>query len=206
MIAIGAIIWEAVGRFSAPKAVDSGTVMIVAGVGVIINGITAWLFFAGRKDDLNIKGAFLHMAADAAVSAGVVIGGLIILQTGSYWIDPVLSIIIAVVIFISTWNLLRDSFNLAIDAVPPEIDQRRVYEYFNNLKEVTGVHDLHIWAMSTTDTALTVHLVIPGDIEVDSFLNKINIELHDSFGIEHPTIQIEKKTDNDCIELHYSSV
>lgn len=203
LVAIGGIVWEAVGRFSEPAEIAGTTVMVVAGIGVIINTITALLFFKGRENDLNIRGAFLHMAADAGVSVAVVFGGLGIYLYGWLWLDPVLSILIAVVIFWGTWGLLKESVNLALQAVPSGIDPAAVHEYLATRDGVTEVHDLHIWAMSTTETALTAHLVMP-DISphgTDNFLHEICHELHDQFKIEHATLQIEQGT----TECHLAS-
>src|SRR5205809_3611141 len=192
LIAIGAIAWESIRRFSEPINVPGNTVMLVAGIGVLINGATALLFVKGRERDLNIKGAFLHMAADAGVSAGVILAGLAINLTGAQWIDPTVSLLIVVVIAVGTWGLLRDSVNLSLDAVPREIDPTLVENYLLTLSGVTKVHDLHIWAMSTTETALTAHLVKP-DAEIDDALHtRICDELHQRFGIGHATIQLEK--------------
>jgi len=192
MIAVGAITIEAIRKLISPEPVQGLTMMFVAGVGVIINSITAFLFMKGRKEDLNIKGAFLHMAADAAVSLGVVIAGFIIYSTGWLWIDPAISLIIVLVITFGTWGLLRDSFHLSMDSVPTGIELKAVGDYLKSISGVTEVHDLHIWAMSTTETALTAHLVIPDETKDDYFLKKICGELHSRFGIEHSTIQIEK--------------
>ena len=192
MIAVGAITIEAIRKFISPEPVQGLIMMIVAGIGVVINGITAFLFMKGRKKDLNIKGAFLHMAADAAVSLGVVIAGFIIYSTGWLWVDPAISLVIVLVITFGTWGLLKDSFHLSIDAVPTGIDLKAVGYYLKSISGVTEVHDLHIWAMSTTETALTAHLVIPDETKDDYFLKKICGELHSRFGIEHSTIQIEK--------------
>lgn len=192
LIAVGAITIETVRKIYEPEPIGGTTMMIVAGVGVMINTITALLFLKGREKDLNIKGAFLHMAADAGVSLGVVVTGLIISFTNLYILDPIISLVIVVVITIGTWRLLRDSFNLSMDAVPGNIDVESVKKYLNDLPGVTEIHDLHIWAMSTTETALTVHLVIPDEQKDDKFLGKICTQLHDRFGIEHSTIQIEK--------------
>jgi cobalt-zinc-cadmium efflux system protein len=160
-------------------------------VGIIINGITAILFMSGRKDDLNIKGAFLHMASDAVVSLGVVIAGIIIFFTGAFWLDPVVSLVVMAVILVGTWGLLRDSVNLALDAVPENIEIADVDVYLHALPGVSDVHDLHIWGMSTTEAALTAHIVMPNASCEDSLLSRICSELHDQFGIEHATIQVE---------------
>lgn len=191
LLTVGAIAWEAIRRLSNPEPVGELTVIWVAAVGILINGITALLFMSGRKHDLNIKGAFLHMAADAAVSLGVVVAGVVILYTGSYWLDPVISLVVMAVVLVSTWGLLRDSLNLALDAVPEGIELPFVEEYLRALPNVADVHDLHIWGMSTTEAALTAHLLIPNATGEDSLLSRICHELHDQFGIEHATIQIE---------------
>lgn len=191
LVAVGGITWEAIRRFSNPGEVGGRTVMAVAAAGIVINGVTALLFFEGRKRDLNIKGAFLHMAADAAVSVGVVLAGAIIFFTGKQWIDPVASLIINAVIIWSTWGLLRDSVAMALDVVPPNVDPTAVRNYLESQQGVTAVHDLHIWPLSTTRTALTVHLEMPTGSRGDEFLHEVCEQLHDSFGIEHSTIQIE---------------
>ena len=190
-IAVGAITLEALQRFGRPQAVAGGVVMAVAGLGVVINGATALLFLSGRKDDLNVRGAFLHMAADAGVSLGVVVAGFLIARTSWLWLDPAISLAISVVIVWGTWSLLRESLHLAMDAVPASVNRAEVEAYLQGLPGVTAVHDLHIWAMSTTEIALTVHLVKP-DAEVDdALLERVKRELHDRFGIEHMTIQLE---------------
>lgn len=191
-IAIGGIAWEAVRRFGAPEQVAGGTVAWVAGIGVLVNAATAWMFLSGRKNDLNVRGAFLHMAADALVSVGVVVAGVAISATGLLWIDPLVSLLIVAVIGIGTWGLLKDSVNLALDAVPEGIDPRAVEDYLIALPGVTEVHDLHIWGMSTTETALTVHLVKPDPTGDDDLLGRVCHDLHDRFGIEHSTIQWER--------------
>ena len=200
MIAVGAITIEAVRKIISPEPVQGDIMMIVAGIGVLINTITAFLFMKGREKDLNIKGAFLHMAADAAVSLGVVLAGLIILSTGWLWVDPAISLGIVLVITIGTWGLLKDSFQLSMDAVPKGIDLKEVGKYLKGIDGVEEVHDLHIWAMSTTETALTAHLVIPNVAKDDFFLKKICGELHHRFGIEHSTIQIEKSAQSSNCE------
>ena len=202
MIAVGAITFEAIRKLIEPEPVHGTTMMIVAGFGVVINAITAFLFMRGRHRDLNIKGAFLHMATDAAVSLGVVIAGFIIYSTGWLWVDPAISLVIVLVITIGTWGLLRDSFHLSMDAVPKGIDLKEVGNYLQGINGVTEVHDLHIWAMSTTEIALTAHLVIPGDTKDDFFLKKICGDLHSKFGIEHSTIQIEKSAQSANCEHH----
>ena len=195
LIAIGANALDAVRRLSDPQPVHGGTLMWVAGIGVVINAATALLFMKGRHGDLNIRGAFLHMTADAAVSAGVIVAGLLINLTGLKWIDPAMSLIIVVVVAVGTWGLLRDSFELAMDAVPKGIDFDRVHQFLAGLPGVTAVHDLHIWAMSTTQSALTVHLVKPDGRIDDSLTDRACRELHDRFNIEHVTIQLEIAND-----------
>jgi cobalt-zinc-cadmium efflux system protein len=192
LIAVGAIGWEALRRFSQPQEVAGVTVMVVAGFGVLINAATALLFMSGRHRDLNIKGAFLHMIADAGVSFGVVLAGLAIKLTGLNWIDPAMSLVVVVVIAIGTWGLLRESIKLALQAVPEGVDLEKVQNYFASLPNVTAVHDLHIWPMSTTQTALTAHLEMPNGSGGDEFLHRICRHLHDEFQIEHCTIQIEQ--------------
>ncbi|MDT8320872.1 MAG: cation diffusion facilitator family transporter [Xanthomonadales bacterium] len=191
MGAVGAIGWEAVNRLFDPPQPAGKTIVIVAAIGVVINTATALLFITGKDRDLNIRGAFLHMAADAAVSLGVVASGALILFFGMNWIDPVISLVIAGVIFLSTWGLLRDSLNLAVDAVPREIDPAAVRQYLHGLPGVCNVHDLHIWALSTTESALTAHLVMERFPDGDDFLNAVARELAHRFAINHPTIQLE---------------
>jgi cobalt-zinc-cadmium efflux system protein len=191
LIAIGAIAWEAIRRLQHPESVASGVVMGVAAVGILINGITAWLFMSGRKGDLNIRGAFLHMAADAVVSLVVVLAALAMRYTGWLWLDPAVSLAIVVVIAVGTWSLLRDSVNLALDAVPQGIDPDEVEAYLAALPGVAAVHDLHIWGMSTTEAALTVHLVTPDASVDDALLARINKDMHGRFAIDHTTIQFE---------------
>ncbi len=203
MIAVGAISIEAIRKFISPQPVQGLTMMVVAGVGVLINAVTAAFFMRGREKDLNIKGAFLHMAADAGVSLGVVIAGFIIYSTGWLWVDPAISLLIVLVITIGTWGLLKDSFYLSMDAVPKDIDFQEVENYLNGINGVTEVHDLHIWAMSTTETALTAHLVIPDETKDDYFLKKICDDLHSKFGIEHSTIQTEKSAQSSNCKENY---
>ncbi|MCU7494489.1 MAG: cation transporter [Ignavibacteria bacterium] len=192
LITVGMISFEAIQRLRMPEGTQGGIMIIVAFIGVLVNTATAILFLKERKTDLNIKGAFMHMAADAAVSLGVVASGIIILYTGWERLDPILSLVISLVIVLGTWGLLRESFDLAMDAVPAHIPVQEVIKYLQKLPGVKEVHDLHIWPLSTTETALTVHIVKP-DAEVnDELTSRICRELHDKFGIDHPTIQIEK--------------
>jgi cobalt-zinc-cadmium efflux system protein len=195
LVVVGAITWEALRRFTHQEMVDPNIVMTVAGGGVLINGVTAWLFMAGRKRDLNIRGAFMHMTADAAISAGVVVAGLGIRFTGWTWLDPATSLVINIVIVIGTWSLLRESLNLALDAVPAGVDLIAVKKYLTGLPDVSAVHDLHIWAMSTTEIALTAHLVMPNLSGDDFFLHHVCQHLQSAFGIEHATIQIEQNAE-----------
>lgn len=189
--AVGWIVVEAVQRFFDPQPVASTTVIVVAALGVVINTATALLFMRGREHDINIKGAYLHMAADAAVSTGVVTAGILIYFTGWLWLDPAISIAIAFVILWSTWSLARDSLNLSLDMVPPNVDRGEVEKYLASLPGVSNVHHLHIWAMSTTEIALTVHLVRPNASLDDEFLKDACEGLKRSFGIVHATFQIE---------------
>jgi cobalt-zinc-cadmium efflux system protein len=198
LLAVGAIAWEAVLRLFHPEPVASGTVMIVATVGIIVNGVTAALFASGRKGDLNIRGAFLHMVADAAVSAGVVVAALAILYTGWLWLDPLTSLVIVGVIVWGTWSLLRDSLAMSVDAVPTSIDPQAVRSYLASCAGVTAVHDLHIWPLSTTESALTAHLVFPGGHPGDEFLAVAASELKQRFGIGHTTLQIEISEQTAC--------
>lgn len=191
LVAVGAIALEAVQRLHRPAPVAGRIMIWVAAAGIVVNVATALLFRRGRKHDLNVRGAFLHMMADAAVSLAVVLGGIGILATGRMWIDPALSLAVAAVILFSTWQLLRDSLDLMLDAVPPGIDAEEVRGYLAGLPAVVDVHDLHIWAMSTTEVALTAHLVRPQAPPGDEFYLRAARELHDRFGIEHATLQVE---------------
>lgn len=199
LVALGGITWETIGRFFEPKPVDGITVIIVAAIGVVINTITALLFISGRKHDLNIRGAFLHMVADAGVSFGVVVAGTIIMITGWLFVDPLISLLIVAVILVGTWSLFRDSMNLAIDSVPEGIDIAGIKKYLTGLENVSQIHDLHVWPMSTTEVALSVHLNIVDDSLKKNFLPDLQQELHDRFSIEHSTIQIERKDDDSCM-------
>ena len=191
LVAVGAIALEAATRIQHPEPVMADTVIWVAAAGIAINAITAFLFVAGRKHDINIRGAFLHMAGDAAISAGVVVAGLVIRTTGWQWLDPMMSIVIGLLIVWGTWGLLREALNLAVDAVPDGIDAHAVEGYLAALPGVDSVHDLHIWGMSTTEAAMTVHLVMPKQPESDAFLDRICHDLREDHDIPHVTIQIE---------------
>ena len=199
--AMAAIGWDAIEKLREPQPVAGGKVMVVAAIGVVINSLTALLFIKGQKDDLNIRGAFLHMAADAAVSLGVVGAGLLIVLTGKEWIDPLMSFIIIGVILWGTWKLFTDSLDLALDAVPRNIDIREVKSFLLDFDEVEEVTDLHVWAMSTTQVALTAHLTVPGS-QRNGFLEILQGELKERFGIEHTTFQVVADTSegaNDCV-------
>lgn len=191
LIACGGIAWEAIQRFYHPDEVAGQTVIFVAAIGIAINTISALMFVSGRNSDLNIRGAFLHLAADAAVSLGVVLAGIAIVVTQWHWLDPAVSLGVTTIIVIGTWQLFRESFDLVMDAVPAGIEPLAVRTYLSERPGVAQVHDLHIWAMSTTEAALTVHLVTPDGHPEDEFLAQLCHELHDHFGIEHATIQIE---------------
>ena len=191
LVAVGIIVAESIGRFADPEPIATGTVMLVAGAGIVVNGITALLFVAGRKGDLNVQGAFLHMLSDAIVSAGVVLAALAISFTGWLWLDPVVSLVVAAVIVVGTWGLLKESLRLSLDAVPAGIDCDKVERYLAGLPGVVAVHDMHIWSMSTTEVALTVHLGVPGEGPHDALLHRIAHDLAHEYGIAHPTVQIE---------------
>ncbi len=195
LIAIGAILFETLRRVAEPDPVQGETMAIVAGIGILVNAGTAALFLKGQ-DDINIRGAFLHMAADALVSLGVVLAGLAILWTGERWIDPAVSIAIVLVIAWGTWGLLKDSVAMSLLAVPKTVSQSGVHAYLAGLPGVEAVHDLHIWPMSTTETALTAHLVMPEGHPGDAFLREVAEELSHHHRIGHTTIQIER--DRDC--------
>ncbi len=194
LVGTGGIAVEALSRFSDPAPIQTGIVMVVALVGIAVNFGTALLFMAGRKGDLNVRGAFVHLMADAAVSLGVVIAAGVIALTGWLWLDPAVSLVIAVVIVVGTWSLLRDSVDLAVDAVPRHVDRDQVEAYLAALPGVVEVHDLHIWGLSTTDVALTAHLVRPEHLVDDAFIAQTCTALKARFGIGHATLQIEAGT------------
>jgi cobalt-zinc-cadmium efflux system protein len=191
LVAVGAIAIEGVQRLIAPSEVASVTVMVVAALGVVINGVTAWLFASGRKGDINVRAAFVHMAYDALVSIGVVAAGGVIFLTGWTRLDPLVSLAIAMVILAGTWSLLRDSIGMSLDAVPAGIKPEEVEEFLKAQPGVAAIHDLHIWPMSTTDTALTCHCLMPGGHPGDEFLVRLAHQLHEHFSIGHVTIQVE---------------
>jgi cobalt-zinc-cadmium efflux system protein len=192
LTAVGAISGEAIRRFFEPVEVEGGIVIWVATFGIVINAAVALLFMSGRERDLNIRGAFLHMASDAIVSAVVVVAGIAIVLTGWKWLDPSVSLLINAVIVWGTWSLLTESLNLAMDKVPEAIDVSAVRRYLDNLPDIVAVHDLHVWAISTTETALTAHLVNPNAIVDDEQLSRIRAELQERFNIDHATIQLER--------------
>ncbi|MBA3707826.1 MAG: cation transporter [Planctomycetes bacterium] len=191
LVGMGALTWEAIGRFHHASAVDGLAVIWVAAAGIVVNGISAALFLSGSTGDLNIRSAFLHLASDAVVSLGVVIAGAVILWTGWLWVDPIVTLAIVVVIVVGTWSLFRESLNLALDAAPAGMDMAGVRAYLLGLPGVTEVHDLHVWGMSTTETALTAHVVCPVAANHDDLLDRAASELQDRFAIGHVTIQIE---------------
>lgn len=191
LVAMGSMAWEAMDRFSHPMPIHGQTVMLVAAAGILVNGVTAWLFMSGSQGDINIRGAFLHMAGDALVSFGVVVAGGVYLLTGWVWLDPVISLVIALLVVLGTWSLFSQSLHLAFDGVPHSVDLAEVRAHLAALPGVAEVHDLHVWAMSSAETALTVHLVMPAGHPGDAFIADAIESLHDAFDIEHATLQIE---------------
>jgi cobalt-zinc-cadmium efflux system protein len=192
LLACGAIAWEAASRLGAPPPVAGRTVMAVAGIGIVLNGISAWMLHAGSHGDLNRRSAYLHMLSDAAISAGVVLSGLVIVFTGWSLLDPIASLVIVAVILVSTWRLLRDSLTLSLDGVPSSVNSSAVMSYLADQRGVTDVHDLHIWALSTTSVALTAHLVVPDRGAEDALLTSLTPDLKRRFRIQHATLQIER--------------
>ena len=192
LMACGAIAWEAVGRLAAPPAVAGTTVIWVAASGIVINGLSAWLLHAGSHGDLNRRSAFIHMLGDAAVSVGVMLSGALILFTGWSRLDPIVSLLIVAAILVSTWGLLRDSLHLSLDGVPASVNSTAVMSYLADQRGVTDVHDLHIWALSTTSVALTAHLVVPERGAEDALLDFLTPDLKRRFHIHHATLQIER--------------
>jgi len=203
LFALGGIAWESVERLSQPSSVNGLVVIVVAGIGVVINTATALLFISGQKHDLNIRAAYLHMAADAGISLGVVIAGSAIVLTGWLWLDPAISLCIVMFVLVGTWNLLKDALNLSIDAVPKSINVTEIREYLEGLNGVCTLHDLHVWALSTYQNALSVHLVCTHKYLDNAFLQEIQEHLHQHFNIGHTTIQIEKEDDNNGCSLNH---
>jgi cobalt-zinc-cadmium efflux system protein len=206
LVVTGGIVWEGIRRLAEPEPTGGVTIMTVAAVGIAVNGVTAWLFMSGRKGDLNIRAAFMHMASDALVALGVVVAGGLILLTGWQWLDPAISLVISAVIVLSTWSLLRDSVNLSLDAVPEGIDQQAVNACLVSLPGVVEVHDLHIWGMSTTETALTVHLVCADVARDDGLVQRACMEVRRRFGIGHATFQVETPEMAHACELRSDNV
>lgn len=200
--ACGAIAWEAAGRMAHPPPVAGWTVTWVAAFGLVVNGVSAWMFTRGSKVDLNMRGAYLHMVADAAVSLAVVIAGVAMIATRWYWLDPLLSLVVVAVILAGTWSLLRESVQLALNAVPAHIDVRAVEAYLRQCPGVAEVHDLHIWGMSTTESALTAHLVMPQGYPGDAFVDEIMHTLKARFLVQHSTLQVEQGTTQHACALH----
>ena len=199
LLACGAIAWEAIGRIASPPAVAGATVAGVAAGGIVLNGVSAWMLHGGSHDDLNRRSAFIHMLGDAAVSAGVLVSGLLILFTGFTWLDPAVSLLIVAVILVSTWGLLRDSVHLSLDGVPAGVNSSAILSYLAGQRGVTDVHDLHIWALSTTSVALTAHLVVPDRGAEDALLGSLTPSLKTRFRIDHATLQIERdRCDHGC--------
>ncbi|WP_297907584.1 cation diffusion facilitator family transporter [Thiomonas sp.] len=204
LLASGAIAWEAAQRMVAPPPVAGLTVTLVAAVGIVVNGLSAWLLLRGQKSDLNVRGAYLHMLSDTVVSLGVVVAGLAIMATGWYWLDPLVSVAIVALIVYGTWGLLRESLDLILSAVPAGIDADEVAQFLRGRPGVHDVHDLHIWGMSTTENALTAHLVVPAGYPGDDALDAISEALRSRFGIGHSTLQVEQGTTRHACALHPS--
>lgn len=202
LFACGAIAWEATQRFIQPQEVEGLTVTIVSSIGIFINGVSAWLFVKGSSDDINIKGAYLHLLSDAMISVGVAISGIVIKFTNWYWVDPLSSLVIVSIIVYGTWSLLKESIHFALNAVPKNINVEAIKQYLLKCEGVTDIHDLHIWGMSTTESALTVHLVMPNVIIDDNYLENITQTLKNDFKVHHSTIQVEKGTIQHNCTLH----
>ncbi|MFO0715159.1 MAG: cation diffusion facilitator family transporter [Sandaracinus sp.] len=198
LIAVGGVSWEAIERLSAPPEVEPRTMMIVAAAGVLVNGLSAALFLRDRERDVNVRAAFLHLVADALVSVGVVLAGLVLWATGWRFVDPAVSLVISAVILWSAWGVLREALHLSLDGVPPHIDLEAVRTYLASLEGVRGVHDLHVWAMSTTEIALTAHLVLEWPAREPAFLATLEHELEQRFGIGHSTVQLETCEGGPC--------
>jgi cobalt-zinc-cadmium efflux system protein len=192
LVTMGGVAWESMTRLWAPEPVQGMPVIVIAGAGILVNAASALPFLKGRKDDINIRAAFQHLAADAGISLGVLVAGVAIMSTGALWIDPVVSLVVVAIVVLGTWGLLRDSLNMALQAVPPGVDLRAIHAYLSRVPGIGAVHDLHVWAMSTTETALTVHLVTAaGAGDRDALLETVTTGLSREFAIGHSTIQIE---------------
>jgi cobalt-zinc-cadmium efflux system protein len=202
VFASGAIVWEAIQRFRSPEPVNAGLVMITAAVGVVVNGATALLFMRGREGDANVRAAFLHMAGDALISVGVIVAGLLVMLTGAQWIDPLASVLIVLVILWGTWDLLREAIDMALDAAPRSVDVARLRAYLCGQPGVEDVHDLHVWSMGASSSAMTAHLVMPEVCDNDAFLKKLCSEIDRKFGVDHATFQIERQH-FDCHPDHH---
>ncbi len=198
LVVTGGLSWEAFKRLLAPQPIESETVIAVAASAILLNGFTAWLFASGRKGDLNIRGAFLHMIADAAISAGVVAGTVLILLTGWLWLDPLIGLAINAIIIWGSWGLFRESVAMSLNAAPPGVKTEEVREFLSSRSGVVRVRDLHVWCMSTTDYALTAHLVMPSGHPGDGFLSEVSTELSHKFGIGHVTLQVETNPETEC--------
>ncbi len=192
LVSLGAVAYEAIMRITEPHSIEGGTVAVIAGIGIVINSVTAIMFMKDKEKDINTKGAYLHMASDALISLGVVIAGIVIIYTKWYWLDSIVSLVLVVAVIFGTWGLLKESLRLTLNGVPKDIDINEVKKYLLGLKGVADVHDLHIWAISTSETALMVHLIIPEIVENDLIYESIKEELHHKFNISHSTIQIER--------------
>jgi len=202
VFASGAIVWEAIRRFVQPEPVNSTLVMITAGVGVVINGATALMFMRGREGDANVRAAFLHMAADALISVGVIVAGVLVMFTGAQWIDPAASILIVLVILWGTFDLLREAADMALDAAPRSVDVHKLRAYLCAQDGVADVHDLHVWSMGASSSAMTAHLVMPEVCDNDAFLKTLCREVDRKFGVDHATFQIERQH-FDCHPDHH---
>lgn len=192
LVTMGGVAWEAIVRLGTPRPVHGVTVMAIAGAGIAVNAFSAIPFLKGRRRDLNLRAAFQHLAADAGISLGVLVAGAVIYMTDAFWVDPIVSLVVVAAVVFGTWGLFRDSLNMALQAVPPGIDLRAIYDYLSRVPGIGAVHDLHVWAMSTTETALTVHLVISADAgDRDRLLDSVTAGLREMFAIGHVTVQIE---------------
>ncbi|MDB5596165.1 MAG: czcD2 [Hyphomicrobiales bacterium] len=198
LVAVGAISWEAIQRMISPEPVATTMVMVIAAIGVLVNGVTAWMFASGRKGDINVRAAFVHMAADAGLSAGVVLAGFVIAMTGLFWIDPLMSLLLNAVILWSTWDLLKSATTMVLSGVPEGTDLGELREFLLGVPGVTDVRDLHVWSLSTKDVALTCHLVMPDGHPGDAVLLEAAHELEEHFSINHPTFQIDVGREVSC--------